>query len=88
MRYLVGLIGFPLGIIIVAYRERVKNFTGDMAFAEKMVRAGRHLYRGSDFWAFGFNRLVDVHAWSFSVLIGRDFGSDSRFSGISPKSVN
>lgn len=40
MRYLVGLIGFPLGIIIIVYRERVKNFTGDMAFAEKWFGQG------------------------------------------------
>lgn len=40
MRYLVGIIGFPLGIIIVVYRERIKRFTGDVAFAEKWFGNG------------------------------------------------
>lgn len=40
MRYLVGIIGFPLGIIIVVYRERIKQFTGDMPFAEKWFGSG------------------------------------------------
>lgn len=40
MRFLVGIIGFPLGLVIVVYRERVKRFTGDMAFAEKWFGPG------------------------------------------------
>lgn len=40
MRYLIGLIGFPLGIVIVVYRERVKRFTGDIGFAEKWFGPG------------------------------------------------
>lgn len=40
MRYLVGLIGFPLGIIIIVYRERVKRFTGDIDIAEKYLGVG------------------------------------------------
>lgn len=40
MRYLVGLIGFPLGMVIVVYRERIKRFTGDMAFAESWFGPG------------------------------------------------
>ena len=40
MRYLVGLIGFPAGILTVIYRERIKRFTGDMAFAEKWFGVG------------------------------------------------
>lgn len=40
MRYLVGLIGFPLGLVIVVYRERVKRFTGDMALFEKWFGSG------------------------------------------------
>ncbi|MFA6521491.1 MAG: hypothetical protein WCT53_03850 [Candidatus Gracilibacteria bacterium] len=40
MRYLVGIIGFPLGMVIVVYRERIKRFTGDMAFAEKWFGIG------------------------------------------------
>ena len=40
MRYFVGLIGFPLGMIIVVYRERVKRFTGDFGFAESWFGPG------------------------------------------------
>lgn len=40
MRYLVGIIGFPLGLIIVVYRERVKRFTGDFGFAESWFGPG------------------------------------------------
>lgn len=40
MRFLVGIIGFPLGIAIVVYREKVKRFTGDAAFAERWFGPG------------------------------------------------
>lgn len=40
MRYFVGFIGFPLGFVIIVYRERIKQFTGDMGFAEKWFGAG------------------------------------------------
>ncbi len=40
MRYLVGIIGFPLGLVIVVYRERVKRFTGDFGFAENWFGPG------------------------------------------------
>lgn len=40
MRYIVGIIGFPLGLIIVVYRERVKRFTGDFGFAESWFGPG------------------------------------------------
>lgn len=40
MRFFVGIIGFPFGLAIVVYRERVKRFTGDAAFAEKWFGPG------------------------------------------------
>ena len=40
MRYLVGLIGFPLGLVVVIYRERIKRFTGNFDWAEKYLGAG------------------------------------------------
>lgn len=40
MRYFVGIIGFPLGLVIVVYRERVKRFTGDFGFAESWFGPG------------------------------------------------
>ena len=40
MRYFIGLISFILGILIVVYRERLKRFTGDMAFAQRWFGPG------------------------------------------------
>lgn len=40
MRYLVGIVGFPLGIVVIVYRERIKRFTGDFAFAESWFGPG------------------------------------------------
>ncbi|MBI2638139.1 hypothetical protein HYW83_00960 [Candidatus Peregrinibacteria bacterium] len=40
MRYFVGFVGFPLGLVIVIYRERVKRFTGDFGFAESWFGPG------------------------------------------------
>ena len=40
MRILVGLIGIPTGLLMIIYRERVKRFTGDFAFAEKWFGDG------------------------------------------------
>lgn len=63
MRYLVGIIGFPLGILMVVYREPIKRFTGDMGFAEKWFGSGGTytaililgivIAIGSIMWAFG-----------------------------------
>lgn len=40
MRFFVGIIGIPLGLLMVIYRERVKRFTGDFAFAEQWFGQG------------------------------------------------
>lgn len=40
MRYFIGLVGFPLGIVIVVYRERIKRFTGNLGFAERWFGIG------------------------------------------------
>lgn len=40
MRFLVGIIGIPLGFVIIYYRERIKRFTGDFAWAEKHLGPG------------------------------------------------
>ncbi len=39
-RILVGLLGVPLGIIIMVYRYQLKQFTGDIAFAEEYLGSG------------------------------------------------
>jgi len=39
-RILVGLIGIPLGFIIIIYRYHLKQFTGDIAFAEQYLGGG------------------------------------------------
>lgn len=40
MRILVGLIGIPLGFLIVYYRERVVAFTGKFDFFEEKLGSG------------------------------------------------
>jgi hypothetical protein len=40
MRLLIGLIGIPLGFYIVIKREQLKDFTGDIEFAEKRLGSG------------------------------------------------
>jgi di/tricarboxylate transporter len=40
MRFLVGLVGIPLGFVIIVYRERIKQFTGDISWAEKHLGSG------------------------------------------------
>lgn len=39
-RILVGLLGIPLGVLIIIYRYQIKQFTGDMDFAEKYLGYG------------------------------------------------
>ena len=40
MRFFIGFVGFPLGMLLMIYRERVKNFTGDFQLAEKWFGPG------------------------------------------------
>lgn len=40
MRYLLGLIGFILGILLVIYRVPVKQFVGDISWGEKWFGPG------------------------------------------------
>jgi len=39
-RIFVGLLGFPLGIVIMIYRYHLKQFTGEIAFAEHYLGSG------------------------------------------------
>ncbi len=39
-RFLVGILGFPLGIVIMIYRYQLKQFTGEIAFAEHYLGSG------------------------------------------------
>lgn len=39
-RILVGLLGIPLGVIIIIYRYQLKQFTGDISFAEQYLGSG------------------------------------------------
>ena len=39
-RIFVGLIGIPLGFAIIIYRYHLKQFTGDIAFAEQYLGTG------------------------------------------------
>jgi hypothetical protein len=39
-RILVGLIGIPLGALMMIYRYQIKQFTGNIAFAEQYLGSG------------------------------------------------
>ncbi len=39
-KVLFALIGFPLSFLIIIYRAKLKNFTGDIDFAEKYLGSG------------------------------------------------
>jgi hypothetical protein len=39
-RILAGVLGLPIGVLIIFYRFQLKQFTGDMDFAEKYLGAG------------------------------------------------
>ncbi|MFH1284196.1 MAG: hypothetical protein ABIH78_01245 [Candidatus Peregrinibacteria bacterium] len=39
-RFLVFIIGFAVAILILKYRSKIKGFTGDIAFAERVFGVG------------------------------------------------
>ena len=39
-RFLVGLIGIPLGIVIIYFRVPIKDFMGNVGWAEKYLGSG------------------------------------------------
>lgn len=39
-RILVGLIGIPLGFLMLLYRDKVKDWTGDIGWAERYLGTG------------------------------------------------
>ena len=39
-KILFGLIGFPLSFLLIIYRSNIKQFTGDIDFAEKWFGSG------------------------------------------------
>lgn len=84
MRYLVGIVGFPLGLITIIYRERIKRFTGDFGFAEKWFGAGGTYTAifllgvicsiGSLMYAFGTLQLLLVKILG-PLSASQDYGS-------------
>ncbi len=40
MQYLQGFIGMVIGLLILVFRPRIKDFTGDIGFAEKWFGSG------------------------------------------------
>ncbi|QQR55166.1 hypothetical protein IPG41_01185 [Candidatus Peregrinibacteria bacterium] len=40
MQYLQGFIGMLIGLLILIYRPKIKDFTGDIAFAERYLGSG------------------------------------------------
>lgn len=39
-RFLVGIIGIPLAFVMVYYRREIKDFVGEIAFAERVFGIG------------------------------------------------
>jgi hypothetical protein len=39
-KFFFAIIGFPLSFLIIIYRFKIKQFTGDIPFAEKLFGAG------------------------------------------------
>lgn len=39
-RILVGLIGIPLGFLVLLYRDKAKDFVGNISWAEKYLGTG------------------------------------------------
>ena len=65
MRFLVGIIGIPLGFIIIVYRERIKNFTGSIATFEQWFGTGG-TYTG--FLIIGFLIVIGSLMYAFGTL--------------------
>ena len=59
MRYLIGIIGFILGLAIIKYRLQIREFTGLIGFAE------RYLGNGG---TYNFYLLLGMATSFFSVL--------------------
>lgn len=78
-RFLVGLIGIPLGILIIIYRVKIKDFMGNIGWAEK------YLGQGGTWTALVFSGILISffsYLWMFGLLqssLVRYFG---RFFGI------
>ena len=39
-RFLAAIIGLPLALIMLRYRRQIKDFTGDIGFAERYLGSG------------------------------------------------
>ena len=65
MRYIIGILGVPLGIIIIVYREKIKRFTGDMGFAERWFGPGGTY---TFILIFGIGVSILSMLWMFGVL--------------------
>lgn len=63
MRFLVGIIGIPLGFIMIVYRKKLHDITGSMAWAEK------YLGQGGTFTALALIGLA-VSALSLMYMLG------------------
>lgn len=58
-RVLVLLIGAPLGLLIVVYRYHLKQFTGDIAFAEQYLGGGG---------TYNLFALIGIAVFVFSLM--------------------
>ncbi|MBP9717851.1 hypothetical protein KBD59_00980 [Candidatus Gracilibacteria bacterium] len=70
MRFLVGIIGFPLGIVFVVYREKIKRFTGEFAAFEKWFGPGG-TYTGLIIVGLGISILSLMYALGTLQSLGQ-----------------
>ncbi|PKL36926.1 hypothetical protein CVV38_03485 [Candidatus Peregrinibacteria bacterium HGW-Peregrinibacteria-1] len=59
MRFLILVLGSYVAYLLLRYRERIKNFTGDIGFAEKVFGSGG---------TYTFIVLVGILVFIFSLM--------------------
>jgi hypothetical protein len=76
-RILVALIGIPLGFALMIYRVRLKEFTGNISFAEKYLGAGGtysfFVLLGLVFFIFSVMYMFGTFQDIFSSTLGKFF---------------
>jgi len=60
---LVGIIGIPLGVLMLKYNKQIKDFVGDIGWAEKHIGSG-----GTYFFLKIISLLISV--LSFLYMVG------------------
>ena len=64
-KFFVGIIGMPLALVIIYYRKQIKDFVGDIGFAEKIFgMGGTHTFIVVfAFFIFIFSLMYAMGTW-------------------------